>query len=292
MPDRREAFMEQRKHKIGHTCITWDESDVETAVSVLAGLGYQGVEVFGWTLDALQQEGKLDLFEKNRIPLVSAYFAMNLCNAAEFEASLEKGTRWARIMHSLGAKYICMGGEDVDRRSFDFQEQKAQIIRAVGEYGRIFADMGLTVCYHPHTGTPIQTEEEIRTLLEGVNPDFVSFAPDVAQIQKGGADPVAIVKDYIGLVKHIHLKDYDGLPVQYDENGREINLNGFSGYTPLGEGVVDIPAILKLVEDSAVFDNMIMVELDGGLKTPIPQKEAVMRNRTYLNRQGYHFGNE
>ena len=60
MPDRREAFMEQRKHKIGHTCITWDESDVETAVSVLARLGYQGVEVFGWTQDVLQQEGHLD----------------------------------------------------------------------------------------------------------------------------------------------------------------------------------------------------------------------------------------
>lgn len=282
--------MEQRKHGIGHTCITWEEADVETAVSVLAELGYQGVEVFGWTLDVLKEQGKLDLFEKNGIPLVSAYFAMNLCDTAQFEESREKGVRWARIMNSLGAKYICMGGEDVDRRSYKFQDQKARIIRAVDEYGRIFADMGLTVCYHPHTGTPVQTEEEIRTLMESVNPDFVSFAPDVAQIQKGGADPVAVVRDYIGLVKHIHLKDYDGVPVKYDGNGREIDITGFAGYTPLGEGVVDIPAVLDLIENSATFHNMIMVELDGGNRTPIPQKEAVKRNREYLMRMGYAFG--
>lgn len=279
--------MERRRHKIGHTCITWDESDVETAVAVLAGLGYQGVEVFGWTLDVLKEQGKLDLFERNGIPLISAYFSMNLCDPAQFGESREKGVRWAQIMRGLGAKYICMGGEDVDRGNYDFKERKAQIIRAVDEYGRIFADMGLTVCYHPHTGTPIQTEEEIRMLLEGVNPDFVSFAPDVAQIQKGGADPVAIMKDYIGMVKHIHLKDYDGIPVRYDADGREMDSSGFACYTPLGEGVVDIPAVLELVESSETFDNLIMVELDGGKKTPIPQEEAVKRNMEYLKRLGY-----
>lgn len=279
--------MERRRQKIGHTCITWDESDVETAVSVLADLGYHGVEVFGWTLDALKEQRKLDLFEKNGIPLISVYFAMNLCDKARFRESREKGVRWARIMQGLGAKYICMGGEDVDRRNFDFKERREQIIRAVDEYGRIFSDMGLTVCYHPHTGTPVQTEEEIRMLLEGVNPDLVSFAPDVAQIQKGGADPVAIVRDYIGMVKHIHLKDYDGIPVRYGKDGKEIDSSGFACYTPLGEGVVDIPAVLELVENSAVFDNLIMVELDGGKNTPIPQEEAVKRNMEYMKRLGY-----
>ena len=284
--------MEKRKFQIGHTCITWDEADVETAVSVLAGLGYHGVEIFGWTLDTLRNQGKLGLFEQNGIPLVSAYFAMNLCDPGRFQESREKGVRWAGIMRKLGAKYICMGGEDVDRRKFDFAEYKERIIKAADEYGRIFADMGLTVCYHPHTGTPVQTEREIRTLMEGVNPAYVSFAPDVAQIQKGGADPVAIVRDYIGLVKHIHLKDYNGIPIRYDESGREINLNGFAGYTPLGQGVVDLPAILEIIEGSEVFNNMIMVELDGGSKTPVPQEEAVRRNREYLERLGYCFREE
>jgi inosose dehydratase len=182
-----------------------------------------------------------------------------------------------------------MGGEDVNRRSYDFKENRNQLLQAVNEYGRIFADMGLTVCYHPHTGTPIQTEYEIRSLMESVNPKYVSFAPDVAQIQKGGADAVRIVKDYLELVKHIHLKDYDGIPVQYNAEGKEIDSSGFACYTPLGEGVVDIPAILALLEQSGVFNNLIMVELDGGKVTPISQEEAVRRNRDYLKQLGYQF---
>lgn len=281
--------MEKKKYKVGHTCITWAEEDVETAVKVLAELGFHGAEIFGWTLDVLQNENRLDIFDKYRIPLISAYFAMNLCDKDKFQESIEKGWRWAEVMRQLGAKYICLGGEDVDRRSYDFKENKKRLLKAVNEYGRIFADMGLTVCYHPHTGTPIQTEYEIRSLMEVVNPAYVSFAPDVAQIQKGGADAVKIVKDYLGLVKHIHLKDYNGIPVHYNAEGKEIDSSGFACYTPLGEGVVDIPAILTLLEQSEVFDNMIMVELDGGKETPIPQKEAVRRNRDYLMKLGYQF---
>lgn len=280
------------RHGVGHTCITWDEQDVETAVAVLAELGYEGVEVFGWTLEELERQGKLELFGTCGIPLTSVYFAMNLCDPNQWEASMARGKKWADIMKRLNARYICLGGEDVDRRTYRYEAYRKQIQKAVNEYGKRFADMGLTLCYHPHTGTPIQTEEEIRSLMEGTNPDWVSFAPDVGQIQKAGANPVSLVGDYLERIRHIHLKDYDGKPLSYDENGKEIDTSGFVGYTPLGEGVVELPAILDLIEHSDVFDNLIMVELDGGKTTPIPQREAVLRNREYLRSLGYHFRTE
>ena len=278
----------KRKHGVGHTCITWAEEDVEQAVETLATLGYRGVEIFGWTLDRLKGEGKLDLFERSQIALTSVYFAMNLCRREKFADSVEMGRRWGGMMKRLGAGYVCMGGEDVDRRTFCFREMREQIVSTVNEYGKIFSDMGLIVCYHPHTGTPIQKEEEIRFLLEHVDPEYISFAPDVAQIQKGGADPVKLVRDYLEMVRHIHLKDYDGIPVRYGD-GREKDSSGFACYTPLGEGVVNLKEILRLVENSDTFDNLIMVELDGGKQTPIPQEEAVRRNRDYMKRLGYQF---
>ena len=39
--------------------------------------------------------------------------------------------------------------------------------------------------------------------------------------------------------------EYDGVPLRHDENGREIDSSGFACYTPLGQGVVDLPTILK-----------------------------------------------
>jgi len=281
----------ERRLKVGHTGITWADEDVCTAIATISKLGYHGVEVFGWTLDTLEKEGKLDVFEENNIPLISAYYMLHLATPSKFEESKENGIRWGKLMQRLGAKYICMGGEGADRRTFDYRETKDYVVKTVNEFGRIFTDMGLTMCVHPHTGTTVQTEEEIRALMDNIDPRYVGFAPDVAQIQKGGTDAVQIVKDYAPIIRHIHLKDYDGVPLQYTEDGREIDSSGFVCYTPLGQGVVDLDSILNIIEASSSFDNMIMVELDGGKVTPIPQEEALTISRDYLIERGYKFRN-
>ena len=281
--------MSERRLMIGHTGITWDEADIEDAVKTLASQGYYGMEIFGWTLEALEENGRLDIFEKAGIPLTACYFAMNLCDEDKFEDSLEKGLRWAKIMQKLGARHICMGGEDVDRRVYDFGHVREKLVDRVNEYGSRFADLGMITCYHPHTGTPIQTEEEIRYLAEHLKQGCAYLAPDVGQIAKGGSDPAAIVKDYLPLVKHLHLKDYDGIPLTLDAEGKEIDSSGFACYTPLGQGTVDLGSILDLVESSKDFDNLVMVELDGGRVTPIPPAEATQRNKDYLVAQGYAF---
>ena len=85
-------------------------------------------------------------------------------------------------------------------------------------------------------------------MMGAVNTKNLKFAPDVGQLQKGGADAAKVVKDFLPLVKHMHLKDYKGW--EY-----------YSGYCPVGMGTVDIPAILDMVESAGQI-NDVMVELD------------------------------
>ena len=84
--------------------------------------------------------------------------------------------------------------------------------------------------------------------MEAVNTKNLKFAPDVGQLQKGGADAAKVVKDFLPLVKHMHLKDYKGW-------------QWYSGYCPLGMGTVDIPTILDMVEGVGLNPD-VMVELD------------------------------
>ena len=63
----------------------------------------------------------------------------------------------------------------------------------------------------------------------------MKFGPDIGQLQKGGADPVQVVKDFLPLVQHMHLKDFSGG-------------EAFLGYCPLGEGKVNLPAILAMMD--------------------------------------------
>jgi inosose dehydratase len=86
---------------------------------------------------------------------------------------------------------------------------------------------------------------------------------------------VKIVKDYLPLIRHVHLKDWvGGAP--------------WAGYCPLGQGKVDFPAILALLEQSPDL-KIMMVELDPGSNPPITPLETARISKEYLQKQGYAF---
>ena len=84
-----------------------------------------------------------------------------------------------------------------------------------------------------------------------------------------------MVKDFLPLVQHMHLKDYVGGP-------------NYLGYCPLGEGKVDIPAILNMMEGRKT-DGLIMVELDSPPPQPAPALENAKIAKAYLEKQGISF---
>jgi inosose dehydratase len=111
--------------------------------------------------------------------------------------------------------------------------------------------------------------------MEAVDTRYVKFGPDIGQLQKGGSDPVKVVKDFQSVIRHVHLKDY---------SGGEQN----EGYCPLGQGKVDVAGVLDLLEKSG-NDLMIMVELDPSPKMPVPAGETARIAKAFLQKQGYTF---
>lgn len=277
----------QRQLRFGHTAITWDDSRIEDAIRTIAELGYYSIEMFSWTLNALREAGRLGLFEKYDIPLASSYFSVDIVNSSARESELRKLSDWGALLRSLGGSAATLGGNGVDRRSYAFSEHMPYIVDTVNEMGKRLADVGVQPNFHPHTGTPVETEQEIRGLLSNVDDSVIGFAPDVGQIQKGGCDPLTILEDYFSMVRLVHLKDFGGT-LEFDSEGKEIDTTGFACYTPLGRGVVNLPAILDMLEDSN-FDGYIMVELDPGESMPATPEHVVRENREYLESLGYRF---
>ena len=108
--------------------------------------------------------------------------------------------------------------------------------------------------------------------MEAVDTRVMKFGPDIGQLQKGGADPVKVVKDFLSIVQHVHLKDFSGG-------------EAFLGYCPLGQGKVDLPAILAMMNGKKM-DGMVMVELDSSPNQPIAPKETATIAKAYLQKQG------
>jgi inosose dehydratase len=264
-----------RKLKIGHTGITWGNNS-EQAIKDISGLGYYGFETFGEVLEDWDKRGGLrEILDAHQLPLISGYCSFNMIDPVKRKDELAKMSRWGALILKNGGHVSVLGPNGVPRAGYDFSSNKANIVAALNECGKMLTDMGLTPALHQHTGTCIETRDEVYAVLDAVDTRYVKFGPDIGQLQKGGSDPVQVVKDYLPLVRHMHLKDFDG--GQY-----------FAGYCPLGQGKVNIPAILDMIE-KANMKGMVMVELDPSRTMPMTPGETARISKLYLNKLGYTF---
>lgn len=296
----------KRNLKIGHTGITWvqppqprpanadsvppaagrggggprrvDPDYIEGIFKDVSGLGYYGLELFSFQIQGMEASGGIaPLIEKYNLPLISAYGGPNLTDASQRKENIAQAIEWGKLLKKYGGKVVTIGPNGVRRDSYNFKEHKDDIVTTLNEYCKALTDIGLTGCLHQHTGTCIESRDETYAVLEAVDTRHVKFGPDIGQLQKGGSDPVQVVKDFLPLVNHMHVKDY---------NGGE----AFAGYCPLGQGKVNIPAILDMMEGRPTA-GMLMIELDGGPRMPMPALETASIAKAYLEKQGIAFRN-
>jgi inosose dehydratase len=268
----------KRRLRVGHTGITWGfkPDDAPGAIRDVASLGYQGYETFGEYLDAWELKGGLKpVLDEAGLPLISAYCNVNLTDPSKRAAEIEKIVRWAKLIQKCGGVTAVIGPNGVRRNSYDFNASKSDIIAALNEISRAVSDTGIIPALHQHTGTCIESRDEVYAVLDSVDTKYVKFGPDVGQLAKGGSDPVKVVKDFLPIIRHVHLKDWNGGPYWVE-------------YCPLGQGKVDIPAVLDLLEQNRDM-KIIMVELDPSANAPMSPLETAKTSKEYLKKLGYTF---
>jgi inosose dehydratase len=276
----RVAFSQQvRNIPIGHTGITWPNSYADQAIRDIGSLGFYGYETFGDVLVSMDAEGDLaQLLEANHLPLISGYCTINLTNPVRKSDELTKATTWARLIKKYGGRIFVLGPNGVNRDSYDYDANKANIIKMLNEVAKTVAGEGLTPVLHQHTGTCVESRDETYATLESADTNVLKFGPDVGQLTKGNVDAVQVVKDFLPIVHHMHLKDFAGTD------------NHLLGYCPLGQGKVNIPAILNLMEGRKI-NGMIMVELDNDFRdiSPTPPYDLARQSMNYLKSIGVKF---
>jgi inosose dehydratase len=270
-----------RNLKIGCTSLIWgalprSPDNLAPAVKDMAGLGFHGFETFAAILEEWDKRATLgDLLAANRIPLVSGYATMQVVDAAARKDELEKLKRWAMVVRKHGGRFVVLAPNGVKREGYNFQEHRTNIVSALNEYAMAVNDIGLGAGLHQHTGTAVETRDETYAIMEAADTKQLKFAPDVGQLQKGGANAAQVVKDFLAITVHMHLKDFSG--------GEH-----FAGYCPLGQGKVDLKSILDMVEGANPNAN-IMVELDGSASMPYTALQTAQISKAYLQKLGYAF---
>jgi inosose dehydratase len=275
------ASSADRRLKIGCTALVWSAlprwpENLEPAIKDMAELGFHCFETFAEVLEAWDNKGTLgELIAKYRIPLRSGYQTVNVIDPAARKETIERIVHRAKVIRKHGGDFMVLAPNGVKRAEFKFADHKSNIISALNDYSKAGNDAGVGTGLHQHTGTAIDSEDEVYTVMRAVDTRYCKFAPDVGQLQKGGSDAAKVVKDFASILVHMHLKDFAG--GEY-----------FAGYCPLGQGRVDLGGILDTMEKARHPVN-IMVELDPSPNAPTSPRQTAEISKAFLLKQGYKF---
>jgi inosose dehydratase len=167
-----------------------------------------------------------------------------------------------------------------------FELQVANLQRAAEDCRAV----GLEPVLHPHAATFIETEAEIRRVLEAIDPALLGLCLDTGHARFGGADPVVLAEDYHALIRHVHLKDCSRAVIEAgrraDKGFAELTAEG--AFTELGQGDAGVAEVVEVLR-AHDYAGWVVVEqdrylfADGDLEVTL---EAQRRNRAWLRELG------
>ncbi|WP_235529207.1 TIM barrel protein [Phycicoccus sp. Root101] len=134
------------------------------------------------------------------------------------------------------------------------------LLRNLDRISTAAAAHGLTATLHPHVGTMIESGEETARVLAG---STIGLCLDTGHLLIGGGDPVAVAVESPDRIAHVHLKDVRLDWARQVQSGEATYTEAVAGgmYVPLGEGDVDIAAIVGALEAQG-YDGWYVLEQD------------------------------
>jgi len=261
-------------------------TDMYGTLKAVSEMGYAGVEFYGEYYGNDVVTVKKWCTELGLIPF---------SNHVPFQQMIDDVDKVIAENTVLGVQYIVFPYMDEASRPGVNPQQFAATVAKLGEVGEKVKAAGFQLLYHNH-------DFEFVTLADGTVAYDAIFASntrenlqtelDVCWCSYAGFNPVEKLQEYAGAIPVVHLKDYklEGklgsapyalIGVSTDNSMKDEG--GWFEYRPLGDGQVDIPAVIKTAADGGT--RWLCVEQDepAGEATRL---ESIAKSAKYLRGLG------
>jgi inosose dehydratase len=148
--------------------------------------------------------------------------------------------------------------------------------------GKIARDAGMTLCYHHHLGTVVQSRTDVDRLMAETDPALVFLLLDTGHLYCAGDDPLAMARAHAARIRHVHLKDIrDAVWKDVQKKHGSFYDGVMAGFfTVPGDGAIDFRPILQVLADSG-YKGWLMVEAEQDAQKAHPLTCA-KKARAYL----------
>ncbi|MBB5911694.1 inosose dehydratase [Nocardia transvalensis] len=239
--------------------------DAGTVLSEMAALGLTATEIGPPGYLPGEPAAARDLLAPWGIGVIGGFLALPLHR--ESGRAMAAARRSAALFAGLGAEVLVLaaatGTEGYDTRAPLSDHEWRTLIDTAATLRDIAAEYGLRAVLHPHVGTHVETEAEVERFLADSDLDICL---DTGHLLVGGADPVRLARRYADRIGHIHLKDVrNALADEIRSGTMEYSQAVRRGlYAPLGEGDVDIEALVRCARDAG-YRGWYVIEQDTAL---------------------------
>jgi inosose dehydratase len=262
--------------RIGANPICWSNDDMpelgqhislEQCLTEARAAGYEGVEL-GHKFPR-QPVTLKSVLGPHQLALVGGWYSTRLLER-DAEKEFQEAQDHIRLLVAMGSELFiaaeCTGSVHGERSKALSKRPRmsngdwARFATELTRFAEMVAGEGLTLSYHHHMGTVVQTADEIDQLMKSTSA-AVHLLLDTGHATWGGANPKELARRYRLRINHVHAKDVRK-SVMATANGKDMSflecvVAGI--YTVPGDGTVDFTSVLKELKG---YSGWIVVEAE------------------------------
>ncbi len=296
-------MLDKNKVKLGIAPIAWTNDDMpdlgaentfQQCVSEMALAGFTGCEVGNkYPKDPAELHKYLDI---RGMQICNAWFSTFL-TTKPYEETEKEFIKHITFLKAMGAKVVGVSEQGhsiqgTDLSIFDDKyvmndEEWDKLCTGLNKLGKVAKDMGITLTFHHHMGTVVQTAAEIDRLMENTDPELFNLLFDSGHLAYCGEDYMYVLKKYIKRIKHVHLKDIRPEVIAEVKADKMSFLQGVrkGTFTVPGDGAIDFAPIFKVLEENG-YEGYVLVEAEQDPAIANPFEYAVKARKYIAEKAG------
>ena len=268
--------------------VTW-----RTYLDEIGTAGYTRTELGPYGFLPTDAEALRDELDSRGLTLTGGTVFAGLHRGAQaYDEALEACRVESRLLTALGARHLVLLPEQyTDMHSGELTEpgelapeQWNDLVTGMSRLARaLHEEFGVSLVFHPHVDTHVDTQERVERFLTDTDPETVSLCLDTGHISYCGGDNVEIIEKFPDRIGYVHLKQVDPQVVA------RVRADGlsFADAVKLGamveppNGVPDMPSLLSAL-GALDRDLFAIIEHDLYPCAPDVPLPMAIRTRRYL----------
>lgn len=142
---------------------------------------------------------------------------------------------------------------------------------------------------HPHAGGYIEFADEIDKIMADIPAEVAGLCLDTGHLRYSQMDPVEWLRKYADRLDYVHFKDINGKIYSEVMNERIRFFEGCAkgSMCPIGEGILDYPAIYRVLTEEIKYAGYITVEQERDPRNVATSLRDVKKSVDYLKNLGF-----